>query len=156
MKKCMVCVLAVLLVFALSVPAFAAEITDTTPGNTVVTYNSEASYIVTIPEDFAITSSPVNKEVKAEGTIESDKRLTVKVASTQYDSGWKLKSTLDDVLAYSIKVENAELANNDTVLSASAQELSAAKTSAITFQVTGTPVYAGTYIDTLTFTVAVA
>ena len=175
MKKILALVLAIIMMAAIAVPAFAAATTQqvvdaNNASNTEdvkVTYGVTQSYIVVIPID-------VNFEEAEDGTIASHTRdLTakdVRIAGNEYltvaiDSlnGWKMKDAAakSSAVSYTVKVDAATdpLADNGVALSLDRPEgnqgvVGATKTVVLTFATAGTA-QEGTYEDKLTFNVAI-
>lgn len=153
MKKLLSLALVLAMVLAMSTTAFATEITGNS-GSTDITYTYEApvdSYVVTIPDSMPVGTGAtvsVSDIVLAVGY-----QLTVSVSSTQYDNGWKLKNN-GDTLNYTLKIDNTDVANNGTVLTAkNGNEVS--KTLVTAVPKGQKPKYSGSYTDTLTFSVSV-
>ena len=124
-------------------------------GSTLITYTKEAEYTVTIPDSFTLGNTAEEKQILATGMLERDQNLTVSISSKQYSSGWQMRSENNDVLPYSIRIGQQDLVNHADVLSATALQLNSGSTSTLSFSVKNPPAYAGTYTDTLTFTVSV-
>lgn len=124
-------------------------------GSTLITYTKEAEYTVTIPDSFTLGNTAEEKQVSATGMLEKNQNLAVSISSKQYSSCWQMRSENNDVLPYSIRIGQRELVNHADVLSATALQLNSGSTSTLSFAVKNPPAYAGTYTDTLTFTVSV-
>ena len=158
MKKALSLLLALTMVLSLNVIAFATgtPITQADSGSETVeiSHKVDEAYTVTIPADFDLETGAT---ISADGVvIESGKQLEVTVSSA---SGWKLKRadvTDDEGIAYELSVTGAAVAlvNGDAVLTVAAGETTGGS-AALTGTLIGTATEAGTYTDTLTFTVAV-
>lgn len=163
MKKRLSLFLALTLVFAMTVPALAS---DPTPdgGTSLVTYVVESSYQITIPSSgVTITGTSANAEVGviAGGLIDAAKKLQFSIsASTHYDAitdaGFCLQNGSDTTvfLDYVISCTGFnDIARDDVFLEASAEEVNNGKSIELTFT-PDTAKQAGTYTETITFTVA--
>ena len=186
MKKILAIALAVLMLAAMAVPAFAANqelvFTENAEenvlperGNVVVTYGVAQSYLVTIPQDVAFSDTALKDERTlsvANLKLRGDEKLTIAIDS-EYD--YKLVDTnkksvdVDYWIATSDYTEDAVGINTPTEKLADEaialvvnrpdgntganQPTSGAVT--LTFETLGTS-QQGNYIDTLTFTVAIA
>lgn len=152
MKKIISLALAVLIIAAMSVTAFAAEIkqdTENKTGSTDITYTATESYVVIIPESMTVGTTAT---VEADNIlIGYNKQLTVSVSS---QNEWKLKNN-DDGLGYTLHIgETGVTSTNNTVLTAASGD-TVSKTLSVTIDPNQSPKYAGNYTDTLTFTVSV-
>jgi len=164
MKKTLSMVLALTLALSLAVPAFAADITtDGGVGETVVTYGTSQGFTVTIPADFTIDGA--TKKATADVTAENvlipyGKTLNVRVSGDDYVDAWKLIDNAEatNQLTYTIGTTEGgnDIVNNSVVLDvASGEAYGSSVTETMHFTVTDTLTKAGTYQDTLTFTVSV-
>jgi ubiquitin len=123
---------------------------------TVVEYVADPVYTVVIPETVTLTENTVTKQIKIYGATENDDVFIgtsqkVNVALTESANGFKVKTADGDTVDYTVNGENT------TAALASVAECTAddgTKNTDITFTKTGTAAYAGTYTDTLTFTVS--
>ena len=149
MKKLLSLALVLVMVLTMSVTAFAQEITGNS-GSTDITHTVSDSYIVTIPDSMTI-GTDANVSV-SDVTLAKDYKLAVSVSSAQYNDGWKLKNG-DDTIGYTLKIDNTDVANNGTVLTAKSGETA---TKTLKTELSGTAKYSGTYKDTLTFNVSVS
>lgn len=155
MKKLLSLAMSLAMLLTISVAALAQEITGES-GTTMIKYTADVSstandsYVVTIPDSMTVgTDATVSvKDV----VLSAGKQLTVRVSSDIYNNSWRLSGGLDDYLRYSLKIDDAELANNDTVLTVETGE-TASKT--LKTALTDTPTRSGVYFDMLTFTVSV-
>ena len=148
MKKFIALAIAVLMLATLAVPAFATQ--SVTPDNAtledvVVTYEIAEEYSIEIP---AAIDFETGANVVYEGNFEADK--TVSVASA---NGWEVKRDGDeDGVAYVLTAGETETTDVVAEIAAGVNEET---TVALTFDwADAAPETAGTYTDTLTFTVA--
>jgi len=161
MKKILTLALVAALLTATGITAFAADTEvnqDTTPptGATTVNYQVDPAYTVVIPESVTLGDTAVTEQIKIYGAAENDnvvigKKQKVNVALTESTNGFKVKTADGDTVDYTVNGENT------TAALASVAECTAddgTKNTDITFTKTGTAAYAGTYTDTLTFTVS--
>lgn len=164
MKKTLSLVLVLALALSLAVPAFATDITSNGgTGETVVTYGTSQGFVVTIPADFAIDT----ETKKATAAVEAEnvllpygKTLNVKISGDDYTDKWELIDAAEasNKLTYTIgKTDGAsDVVNDSVVLSVDAgvaYDSSVSQT--LHFAVVDDIAKAGTYADTLTFTVSV-
>lgn len=166
MKKSLSMVLALALSLSMALPAFAVtEITSANvganTGETVVTYGTSEGFTVTIPADFNIdtATNKATADVKADDVmIAYGKTLNVKISGDDYVDSWELIDTnaADNTLTYEIGTTEGgnDIVNNSVVLSVAAGNTSGA-TETLYFEVIDNLTKAGTYKDTLTFTVSV-
>ena len=122
---------------------------------TVVEYVADPVYTVVIPETVTLTETTVTKQIKIYGATENDDVFIgtsqkVNVALTESANGFNVKNADGKTIAYTVNGEN-DTENLTTVAECAAN---ANSTTDITFTKTGTAAYAGTYTDTLTFTVS--
>ena len=151
MKKVLALILFVVMMMTLSVTAFAAE-----PNKELtVTYEVSPTYTVTIPATF-----DANKDATI--TVDANPVITygtqIKVAvtgSANYDSEnnqFRLKNTENQYIGYTLSSGDDAIALNDVVLTQNAGATTAA---AVTISFTPeAATYAGTYSDTITFTIS--
>ena len=179
MKKIIAIVLAIVMMAAISVPAFAAEQVSTfekgETGSMTVSYGIDESYTIGIPADidFRTQDTFTNQEVTASDVIiAAGKTLTVSVTSTYT---WKMNPDVASNTAVPYKVTyklNDDQEATLTTIDGAAQETPSATavvltaqpaegledpvdvTTTMTFTCDGTS-QAGSFSDTLTFTVAV-
>ena len=143
MKKFIALAIAVVMLAALAVPAFAATITDT--GSAVVTYSIDEDYTVTIPDNHNFGATVA---VSVVGNIEEAKTITVASAND-----WTLGECEYGLL-------DSEDAAIDTAEALLVSGIGAEVNSVVNFKTAWVgegnlgPAAAGTYTDTLTFTVA--
>ena len=151
MKKILTLALVAAMLTATGITAFAADPT------TDVTYEVAPVYTVVIPESVTLGDTAVTETIKIYGADENSnvvigKKQKVNVALTASANDFKVKTADGDEVAYTVNDKNA-VADLTTVAECAA----GAKTDTnITFTKTGTAAYAGTYTDTLTFTVSLA
>lgn len=176
-KSMLAVVLAIATLFAMSTVAFAAELNqDTTTGNAIAVYKAGqvtdpgdpddptddvvgGTYTVTIPdyiEVAGIGTTPTEYDVAAKDVlIPVDTDLTVAV-------GFDVLAQGANTLTYDMKANPQSagtlqtIASGDTVLTVAAGDPDAVTTSKVAAVLTQAPSYSGTYLDTATFTVAVA
>ena len=163
MKKTLSMLLAVCMLCALCVPAFAANITETgaQTQDTVVKYGMEASYTVTIPETVAIDVDTLqgNTTVKASDVVlaSGEKLNIVLTGDCNENKEFHLKDTTDasNTLAYTISNADGDvLTTDDVVMTVDAGNVAGAS-AALKFALTSDVTKAGTYTDTLTFEVEI-
>ena len=152
MKKILTLALVGAMLTATGITAFAADPT------TDVTYEVAPIYTVVIPESVTLGDTAVTETIKIYGADENSnvvigKTQKVNVALTESANGFKVKTADGDEVAYTVNDKNA-VADLTTVAECTAAE--GKKNTDITFTKTGTAAYAGTYTDTLTFTVSLA
>ena len=150
MKKILTLALVGAMLTATGITAFAADPT------TDVTYEVAPVYTVVIPETVTLTDSGTTETISIYGATENDnvvigKGQKVNVALTASANDFKVKTADGDEVAYTVNDKNA-VADLTTVAECTAAE--GKKNTDITFTKTGTAAYAGTYTDTLTFTVS--
>lgn len=151
MKKILTLALVGAMLTATGITAFAADPT------TDVTYEVAPVYTVVIPETVTLTDSGTTETISIYGATANDnvvigKKQKVNVALTASTNGFNVKNADGNEVAYTVNDKNA-VADLTTVAACDA----GAKTDTnITFTKTGTAAYAGTYTDTLTFTVSLA
>lgn len=164
MKKHLSIILALVLVFVLSVSAGAGTIEDTPgTGTTAVEYVVAQEFTVTIPEKVELQSgTPAGTntgDVSVTGAIiEFGKNLTVTITNaTNYGgspAGFRLldDGTTDNYLSYTIENEGVSVLKDTAFLTVPA----GTATGSVTLTFTASPpTKSGTYTDTLTFTVAI-
>lgn len=152
MKKIIALVIAIVMMAAISVPAFAANLsTESNSGNVTMTYEVSGAWTVAIPEDFSLNESGTKTVTASNCFLNNGETLTVTVNSAD---GFKMMlggTNTEIVIAYTV---NGETAGPVEVLSVASGL--ATKEATVTFATTGTiPNVAGTYSDVLSFTVAV-
>ena len=124
----------------------------------IVEYVAEPVYTVVIPESVTLGDTEVNEQIKIYGADENSNVVIgngqkVNVALTASLNDFSVKNSDGDKISYTVNGENT------TAALASVAECTAndgTKNTDITFAKTGTAAYAGTYTDTLTFTVSLA
>ena len=124
----------------------------------IVEYVAEPVYTVVIPESVTLGDTEVNEQIKIYGADENSnvvigKTKKVNVALTESANNFNVANADGDKITYTVNGENP------TAALASVAECTAddgIKDTDITFAKTGTAAYAGTYTDTLTFTVSLA
>ena len=151
MKKLLTLALVAAMLTATGITAFAADPT------TDVTYEVAPVYTVVIPESVTLGDTAVTETIKIYGADENSnvvigKKQKVNVALTASANDFKVKTADGDEVAYTVNDKNA-VADLTTVAECTAAD--GKKDTNITFAKTGTAAYAGTYTDTLTFTIGV-
>ena len=151
MKKILTLALVAGMLTATGITAFAADPT------TDVTYEVAPVYTVVIPESVTLGDTAVTEQIKIYGATANDnvvigKTQKVNVALTESANGFKVKTADGDEVAYTVNDKNAV---DDLTTVAECTAADGKKNTTLTFAKTGTAAYAGTYTDTLTFTVSV-
>ena len=123
--------------------------------NTTVNYVVDPVYTVVIPETVTLTDAGATETISiygatAEDTVVIPRGKSVNVALTASTNNFNVKNADNETIAYTVNSEN-DTENLTTVAECAA---GAKKDTNITFAKTGTASYAGTYTDTLTFTVS--
>ena len=160
MKKALTLALVAALLTATGITAYATDITadsDPKTGGTNVTYAVAPVYTVVIPETVTLGNTEVTEQIKIYGATANDnvvigKTQKVNVALTESANGFKVKTADGDEVAYTVNDKNTV---DDLTTVAECTAADGKKDTDITFTKTGTAAYAGTYSDTLTFTVSV-
>ena len=147
MKKILSLALAVVMLFTMSVTVFAQTITDS--GSVDVTYTSQITYTITIPDSMIIGQDATVSV--SDVVIGADQGLTITVSSSQYNDGWQLTDGKNNI-GYTLKNKATyeDITNNGTVL------YTTAGTNAdvtLATAIKQSPIYSGTFTDTLTFSV---
>ena len=165
MKKLIALAIAIVMMAALAVPAFAVDPTITTSGNTassIVNFTIGQSFTVTIPESINIDSNSKTGTgtISATGNLPNAKELQVTVSSGDYTTDgnkWMLVATTSASVKVEYTITNDEdvaVVNNGVVLEMANNVTSAQEV--LDFEVTGDLVLADSYSDTLTFTASLA
>ncbi len=154
MKKLFAILLVAAMLTTMSITAFATEITEPGETQTTVTYTYAPvnEYVVTIPDTITIgTDATVSATVTE---MEEHKELVVTVAS---ENGWALQDTTNayNHVLYEMSIDAGVtmLPNGATVLTVESATTSP-KTVTLSTELRSTTTIAGTYQDTLTFTVS--
>ena len=159
MKKVFAVILAVAMLFSLSVTAFAAVDQDSTApnGSTSVYFEVDPTYTITIPATVELTKTENDGVVTYENdyTITASENLRLKkheyIEVTIATDG--MMTTEEGAeLAYTVSVGGSTVANGDAV---AAFNTSAAEQTATMHIAANDPTYAGRYEDIVTFTIAV-
>ena len=161
MKKALTLALVAALLTATGITAYATDITadsDPKTGGTNVTYEVAPVYTVVIPESVTLGDTAVTEQIKIYGATADDnvvigKTQKVNVALTASANDFFFFNDTATTEIYTVNDKNA-VADLTTVAECTAAE--GKKDTNITFTKTGTAAYAGTYTDTLTFTVSLA
>ena len=154
MKKIIALVIAIVMMAAIAVPAFATNLDAAGDAETTVRYQVTGSFSVEIPEAIVLpadvegTSEAVNLVITA--NREAGKTVTVTVESAN-----EYKLNAEETLAYELYageslIDSAE----DVVATTTAMQTVTVALTAKWAEGSVVPVAAGTYSDTLTFTVA--
>ena len=151
MKKILTLALVGAMLTATGITAFAADPT------TDVTYEVAPVYTVVIPESVTLGDTAVTETIRIYGADENSnvvigKKQKVNVALTASANDFKVKTADGDEVAYTVNDKNAV---DDLTTVAECTAADGKKNTTLTFAKTGTAAYAGTYTDTLTFTVSV-
>ena len=122
---------------------------------TVVEYVADPVYTVVIPESVTLGDTAVNETIEIYGADEESSVVIpmgkkVNVALTESTNDFNVANADGDKIAYTVNDQNA-VADLTAVAECAANATSETD---ITFAKTGTAAYAGTYTDTLTFTVS--
>lgn len=168
MKKVFSVILAVMMICAITVPAFASVETGPSGGSTELIYNVASNYFITIPDEIIVTNGTGAGDygVLAGTLLESGKKLVFTITeSSDYSEGFRLKNTVDDsvFLGYTItKPDGADTDDSpDSVVKDTAffevpaSDANAGKTVTLTYT-TDAATIAGSYIGTVTVGVALA
>lgn len=159
MKKIIALVIAIVMMAAIAVPAFAETtiIADTnTPSDLTVSYTVTGSWSVSVPNSVTLgaTGEGVNATVSAEGTLSEGQTLTLKLAAAENGKFELVNGTYK--IPYTVKGTGEALAEGAVTaltLVAPAEETGDVT---ITFTAGEIPNIAGTYTQTLSFTVTIA
>lgn len=106
---------------------------------------------VTIPDSVSLTNAAHSKAIGISGALPANKIASVTVSSA---NGFVMKNELNgkSTVNYKVSAAGKGINSGDIVLTANSAAVNAGKTATLDFQITGTPRTAGTYRDTLTFT----
>ena len=164
MKKVVSLALALVLVLAMGIPAFAADNGIQGGNTTEVKYTVSETYVVTIPSAVVFTGTTLTGtgDVSASNVVlVNGHKLVVKMASA---NGFNLKNE-DSAIAYTVKVGDSQtaLSGSDAVevLAVTCTNMEVASdTATLNFATTtaaiGAATAAGDHTDTLTFSCEVA
>lgn len=179
MKKCRGIIAGALVLatlFAMSTTAFAADLTQDDPSGDATSWHKVGqtisdngtpddpsddtvggTYLVTIPEfiEVADVNGAMNEEdVTAKNVlIPQNTNLTVDV---EFEPTLSLRENDEVKLAYDMKVDGSKVNSGDTIMTVAAGDPDAETTVKIGAVLTQEPDYAGVYLDTATFSIAVA
>lgn len=135
----------------------AGTITDEVDANDPTDDIVEGTFVVTIPDYIEVAEMggtiTTYNVTASEVLIPYGTNLTVNVAFTGKVA---LKDHSEATLAYDMQNNGAKIASGDTILTVAAGNPDATSTTPIGAILTEKALYAGTYLDTATFTVAVA
>lgn len=130
------------LLCVLPLNAYAAESKDTT-----LKYDVGSSYILTIPD--YIEANTDGQAVRiSNAVIPADYEIDV---TAEFDGLLKLQNHPNITLSYTLFSDKNEVADGESVLKTHSGETTDSS-AVISAQVTGAPIYAGTYFATVTFT----
>lgn len=146
---------------AMAMSASAVEInqaSDSKQGDSKVTYNVDAAYIVTIPAGADMSGDGVDEQTITANNVllEKGQKITVTLSKASNTASGKSFSAKDkseeSTVKYTIKAGTADVAVGDKVA-----EFDADGEQALTFtkDANSTPTYAGEHTETLTFDIAV-
>ena len=153
MKKLFALLLAVALVAAMSVTAFAEDYNDTGDKGMNITYTVAPAYTVTIPETVTIDAAGTEKTVSAADVV-VNKGQYVSVALAA-ENNFTVTTAEGATLTYTVTANGVNVAAGDEILSVNPTD-GKTGSAAITFAIDEDSIqYAGTYTGTATFTVAV-
>lgn len=167
MKKMLSVILAFVLVMSMATTVFAADAEITTGGNqsaeTVVTYDMTEGYTVIIPESVVIdaTTKKGTAIVGAENiVIAYGKTLNVTISGDDYADAWELIDVADATNKVKYLIGTTEggedIVNESVVLTSAAGDNWNSKVEETIYFSLGEDVEkAGSYEDTLTFTVSI-
>lgn len=163
MKKILSCVLCLTMMLSMGTTAFASNIsTDGGSQDVTVTYGMTEGFTVTIPTDFTIndTAKATAKVSASNVVIAHGSTLKVAVSGDDYVDSWELvdEAEADNTLTYTIGTTEGgnEITNGSIVLDVeSGEAYGSTVTETMYFTVVDELAKAGTYTDTLTFTVSV-
>lgn len=161
MKKMNVFITAFTLVITSVAPMVSSAATSVTEESKDVTLSKkyDSHYTLKLPDKgIDVEQSSVNTEVGVNAYLEYGEKLTISVSST---NNWKLKDTVykdnPTEIGYKLKVGENDLTEQKVseVMSVSYTDNNNPMTTTMTFCDFEKPNYAGTYADTLTFSVTV-
>ena len=151
MKKLFALILTVVMLFSLSVTAFAAVDQDSQDPNGAmnVTYTVAPTFTVTIPASVTLGEDAT---ISAENVVvPKGKQVEVSIAEA---NGFKATTPEGAELIYTVKNGETAVAEGETVLAVNPKDGKTGSTT-LSFVAPETIQYAGTYTGTVTFTVAV-
>ena len=153
MKKLFALLLAITMMATLSVTAFAADYDTAGDKGMNVTYSVNPGYTVTIPETVTIGADGTEKTVSAaDVVVEKGQYVSVTLAA---DNNFTVKTTEGAELTYTVTANGEAVAAGGEILAVNPAD-GKTGTATITFDIDETKIqYAGSYIGTATFTVAV-
>ena len=150
MKKLIALVIAIVMMAALAVPAFAATVTAAGSSNTEVSYEPSASYTVTIPDSATIGSTATVSVSNA--VLAANTQIKITVAPQAGDT-WVLANG-DETLNYTITKGNDQILKGGVVHTHAAGAADSSTELAFALEAGQNP-KAMKYTQTITFTVAV-
>lgn len=139
LKKLLFLISLLLLCCMMTVPAYADFTAD--------------GITVTIPDGVSLTDAVHSKAISISGSLPVNKIASVTVSSA---NGFVMKNDLNEksTVNYKVSAVGKPLNSGDIVLAANSAAVNTGKTCTLDFQITGTPITAGTYRDTLIFTLS--
>ena len=154
-----------ILVIGIMLPVFAANTIETTgtPGETIITYGVSNGFKVIIPADFTITEAAEESQTVSASDvyIAYGETLRVSLKGENFDeteSKWYLVDEANDSnkIEYTIGTTSgsADVTNDSVILEVAAGDINGEEVD-LFFNVVKAPTIAGTYNDTLSFTVTV-
>ena len=154
MKKLIALAIAILMIAALAVPAFAAEVTQTSDpktGTMTVNYSPAEGYVVTIPDTLTVGSGSATLSIASNYAEALTFNVTVAGDFTLQKAGE------DETYAYELKADGTAIEDGKVITDASlAQGTEEVVLTAAFAADVEAPTVAGNYTDTLTFTVTAA
>ena len=134
---------------------------DNSASSTVV-YGIDEAYTVTIPADVSLKlGETVEQDVAITDVyLPLAKSLSLTLASDNYDKADKKWNVILDTdekvkIPYSITKDGVAVASKDVILTCNSRGETNAVSTKLAFTVGADPVQSGTYVDTLTFNVAI-
>ena len=158
-KKLLSGMLCLAMLASTCISATAAQITSASSQNVVISYNMDQSFLVVIPANFNLSDNKATADVSASNVLIPDSSsLQVTINGDDYVDSWELinEEESSDSLTYTIgsSVGGNDIINNSVVLSVgSGDAFNSTVSKTMYFTVIDTLSNAGTYRDTLTFTV---
>ena len=153
MKKLFAMLLAIALVLSLSVTAFAADYDTTGDKGMTVTYSVAPAYTVTIPSTVTIGTSGTSAEISAADVV-VNKGQYVSVTLAE-NNNFTVKTTEGATLTYTVTANGKNVAAGGEILAVNPAD-GKTGTATVTFYIDESAIqYAGTYIGSATFTIAV-
>lgn len=165
MKKLFSIALALVLTFAFSATAFAAEVNqDTTPktGDTQISFEVSPTYTITIPATIELNKDTTdgvkyigNGTISAEAGLRLEEGKQIEVTLTSCDYLLDTAASATYKLPYTVNAGETPITDATTPVATFTTENNATVQSSVLTFTAGDPTYAGDYSDTVTFTVVV-